>query len=577
MLSASYFWSGYGENSSALTVRYRLFVLLFIFLSATARADYKEADKAWNVRDYQRVLQSCQKDAEAGEKFCQNYMGALYRFGVAVERSYVMAAAWLLKSANQGNAAAQVSLGALYRDGQGVKTDLTESIRLVRLSAEQGHAGGLNALGAAFENGQGVERNTEEAFRLYTLAAEKGNASAQSNLASMYRRGVGTSQNLDLAFAWAQKSSKQNNGYGHNGLGLLYRDGLGTPQNYTEAIRLFKLAVADRISPQYLAYTNLGLMFAKGIGVPKDVEEAKKWLSLGAEKNVPSSKKLLQELASTAVASGSQANTNERASGGPSEKVAAIQRQDEDSARSPAERKKPLPPPTRKALVMGNDSYQSISKLQNARADAKAISDALSAVGYAVRVHVDLDERSMKKALRDFTQSIVAGDEVVFFYAGHGVQLANSNYLLPTDLVADDVAAVKDGAIPLQRVLDDISDAKAKLTVAIIDACRDNPFRGSGRAIGGRGLAPTSAATGQLIMFSAGSGQQALDKVGPNDKSPNGLFTRTFLKYINKKGETIDRIMRQVRQEVVDAAKSIGHEQVPSLYDQVVGDFYFAL
>ena len=110
----------------------------------------------------------------------------------------------------------------------------------------------------------------------------------------------------------------------------------------------------------------------------------------------------------------------------------------------------------------------------------------------------------------------------------------------------------------------------------MIDACRDNPFKSSGRSvIGTRGLAPTTAATGQMIVFSAGTGQQALDKLGPNDKSKNGLFTRVFVKEMQKAGVSVDRVVRNVRTEVVALAKSVGHNQVPAIYDQVVGEFYF--
>ena len=110
----------------------------------------------------------------------------------------------------------------------------------------------------------------------------------------------------------------------------------------------------------------------------------------------------------------------------------------------------------------------------------------------------------------------------------------------------------------------------------MIDACRDNPFKtAGGRAIGGRGLAPTTAATGQMVIFSAGAGQQAMDKLGPTDKNKNGLFTRVFLKEMQKPGVSVDRVVRNVRNEVVGLAKSVGHEQVPAIYDQVVGEFYF--
>jgi hypothetical protein len=78
-----------------------------------------------------------------------------------------------------------------------------------------------------------------------------------------------------------------------------------------------------------------------------------------------------------------------------------------------------------------------------------------------------------------------------------------------------------------------------------------------------------------MIIFSAGSGQQALDKLGPNDKNPNGVFTRMLLSEMRTQGVRVDNMIRDVRRKVVDAARSIGHEQVPAIYDQVVGDFYF--
>ena len=229
----------------------------------------------------------------------------------------------------------------------------------------------------------------------------------------------------------------------------------------------------------------------------------------------------------------------------------------------------------RKALVIGNDTYKSVTKLLNAREDAKAIASNLTAVGYKVTLQLDLNEKEMKAALRTFSSQVQGGDEVLFFFAGHGVQLGATNYLLPTDVAGESEAQVKDEAIPLQRVLDDMSEKKAKFTLAIIDACRDNPFKTAGRAIGGRGMAPTTAATGQMVVFSAGTGQQALDRLGDNDKNKNGVFTRTFLKEMQKPGVSIDRIVKNVRNEVAELAKTIGHAQVPAIYDQVLGDFYF--
>ena len=229
----------------------------------------------------------------------------------------------------------------------------------------------------------------------------------------------------------------------------------------------------------------------------------------------------------------------------------------------------------RKALVIGNDLYTDVSKLNNAGADAEAMAKALAEVGYQVTKHLNVSEKAFKVALRDFRAKVQGGDEVLFFYAGHGVQLANANYLLPVDIKGDSEEQIKDDAIQLQRFLEDMQDKKTKFALAVIDACRDNPFKGQGRAIGGRGLAPTTAATGQMVMFSAGSGQQALDKLGPKDPDKNGLFTRIFVKEMRKPGVSVDRVLRNVRNQVVEQAKSVGHEQTPALYDQSIGEFYF--
>jgi hypothetical protein len=229
----------------------------------------------------------------------------------------------------------------------------------------------------------------------------------------------------------------------------------------------------------------------------------------------------------------------------------------------------------RRALVIGNDSYKQISKLVNAREDAKAVAESLEQVGYMVTLKLDLTEKEMKSALRVFKSQINGGEEVVIFYAGHGVQLGSSNYLLPTDIAGENEEQIKDEAIQLQRILDDMTEKKAKLTLVMLDACRDNPFKVAGRNIGGRGLAPTTAANGQMVIFSAGTGQQALDKLGPNDKDKNGVFTRVLIKEMKNTGVSVDKLIRNVRNQVVALAQSIGHEQVPAIYDQVVGDFYF--
>ena len=229
----------------------------------------------------------------------------------------------------------------------------------------------------------------------------------------------------------------------------------------------------------------------------------------------------------------------------------------------------------RLALVIGNDTYQNVQPLKNARSDAKAIAAELKAVGFDVTLKQDLNQKAMKSALREFKALVQGGDEVVFYFSGHGVQFGGSNYLIPVDITADSEAQVADDAIPLQRILDDLTEQKARFSLAIIDACRSNPFKEAGRAIGGRGLASVTPATGQMIMYSAGAGQAALDNLGPKDANPNGVFTRVLIQEMRKPGVPAGVLLKDVQSDVVDLAHSVNHEQVPALYDQSLGKFFF--
>lgn len=227
------------------------------------------------------------------------------------------------------------------------------------------------------------------------------------------------------------------------------------------------------------------------------------------------------------------------------------------------------------ALVIGNDNYQSVTPLHNARSDARAVAAALRSVGFKVTLEQDVTLVKLKAALRSFKSQISGGDDAVFYFSGHGVQFEGTNYLIPTDLVPQSEEQVTDDSVSLQRVLDDLRDQKARFALAIVDACRDNPFKGSGRAIGGRGLAPVTAATGQMIMYSAGAGQEALDRLGAQDDDPNGVFTRVLIKEISKPGVPADQVLKHVKAQVVELAGGVHHEQVPALYDQSIGEFYF--
>lgn len=229
----------------------------------------------------------------------------------------------------------------------------------------------------------------------------------------------------------------------------------------------------------------------------------------------------------------------------------------------------------RLALVIGVDSYENVTRLKNARADAESMAVALTRAGYEVQLRTDRKLKDLQADLRDFRARIRGGDEVILFFSGHGVQLGGTNYLLPADVGSESEDQVRDEAVALSRALEDLRAQKPRFTLAIIDACRDNPFAGNGRAIGGRGLTGVAGATGQMVIYAAGEGQQALDRLGRNDTARNGVFTRVFLEEMQRPGVPINEVVRNVRERVYELAAGVSREQVPAIYDQTLGRFYF--
>ncbi|KAB2845447.1 MAG: hypothetical protein F9K47_00145, partial [Burkholderiales bacterium] len=186
---------------------------------------------------------------------------------------------------------------------------------------------------------------------------------------------------------------------------------------------------------------------------------------------------------------------------------------------------------------------------------------------------VNVDQRNMKAAVREFVKRIGSGGVGAFFYAGHGVQEGGNNYLLPVDIgKLSDPGALPDEAVELNEdVMGRIGQAGAKFSLLVIDACRDNPFpKRAGRSVGGtRGLtAAAETPEGMVVVYSAGVGQQALDRLDEKDRNPNGLFTREFIAELRKPGLEVAEMVRNVRQRVKEAAATVQHEQTPAIYIQ---------
>ena len=227
------------------------------------------------------------------------------------------------------------------------------------------------------------------------------------------------------------------------------------------------------------------------------------------------------------------------------------------------------------ALVIGNDAYQKVDGLKNARNDARLMAATLQKAGFEVTQVNDLGRDGMWRNIDIFKGRINKGDEVVFYFAGHGLQINSNQLLLPIDISAVNDGQVQRDAVSLVEVQDALKDARFALLV--IDACRDNPFpKTGGRSIGGstRGLLPPEPVTGQIIVMSAGRNQKALDIV-PGEPVANGLFTWELAQAIQAPGVEIRAALEQVKDRVDDKAKSVGHEQRPGMVSDLRGNFYF--
>ena len=235
---------------------------------------------------------------------------------------------------------------------------------------------------------------------------------------------------------------------------------------------------------------------------------------------------------------------------------------------------------TRHALVVGIDAYEGVPALRTARNDARSVHRALTEANFASELVEDAGHTAFLEALARFTQKIQPGDIAVFFFAGHGIEIDRQNYLLPSDVPdveAGQQLVLTSKSISVSLVLDALHARGARVTVLILDACRNNPFENKlARGIGGaRGLAAVEPADGTYILYSAGAGQVALDRLSDADADPNSVFTRALVPLISEPGLSLREMTVKVRTDVRKLARSIGLDQFPAVYDQLEGDFEF--
>jgi hypothetical protein len=234
----------------------------------------------------------------------------------------------------------------------------------------------------------------------------------------------------------------------------------------------------------------------------------------------------------------------------------------------------------RVALVVGNNDYRNVPKLQKAVNDARTMGDTLKQLGFTVMVAENQNRQAFSQTLLAFDKAVDAGDTAFFFYAGHGFEIAGQNFLLPTDVPAateGQEELVRDASVLADRIIERLQNRKVRTAILVFDACRNNPFERAGtRAIAGRGgLAPmTQLPEGVFSVFSAGPRQTALDRLSNDDANPNSVFTRTFAKELTQPGANLVQVAQRTRRLVSELAETVRHKQIPVYFDQMVDDVF---
>lgn len=221
----------------------------------------------------------------------------------------------------------------------------------------------------------------------------------------------------------------------------------------------------------------------------------------------------------------------------------------------------------RVALVIGNGAYKT-APLKNPTNDAQDMADTLREMGFDVTLKLNASLRDMEEAVRAFGVKLKQGGLGLFYYAGHGVQVAGENYLIPVDTKVEAEADVKFGALNAGLALARMEDAGNDFNIVILDACRTNPFARSFRTAE-QGLARMDAPKGSLIAYATAPGRVAADSGG---SGRNGVYTSFLLKHMRAPGQKIEEVLKRVRSDVVRATKD---KQVPWESSSLIGDFYF--
>jgi hypothetical protein len=219
------------------------------------------------------------------------------------------------------------------------------------------------------------------------------------------------------------------------------------------------------------------------------------------------------------------------------------------------------------ALVIGNSAYPR-APLKNPANDAAGMEAALKQLGFEVTTVRDADLRRMHSAVDEFAARLRPGSIAFFYFAGHGMQINRTNYLVPVDFTAASADDVAYEAYPADRIKDKLEGSGAQLRVMVLDACRNNPWKYSRDAA--EGLAPMSvSAVGTLIAYATGDNNTAAD----NPSEANGLYTKYLIPALLSPGLNLRDVFQKAKEDVYQNST---RRQNPTIYENIVGRYYLA-
>ncbi len=219
----------------------------------------------------------------------------------------------------------------------------------------------------------------------------------------------------------------------------------------------------------------------------------------------------------------------------------------------------------RVALVIGNSDYK-VGPLQNPVNDAEDISGVLRTLGFAVRTKTNVNHFEMEEAVNEFVQDIQNGDVALFYFSGHGVQVKGENYLIPVGAPIKSETDVRFKTLNANLVLGKMEESRNRTNIFILDACRNNPFRGLFRSAS-TGLSKMDAPKGTFIAYATSPNSLAEDGDGRN--SP---YTKHLIEALKMKNTPIEVAFKQVGKAV---NRETAGEQTPWTSSSLFDDFYF--